>query len=291
MKDSKHLPFAMKRIIVGDANMAYIDEGSGPVILFLHGNPTSSYLWRNIIPYMLSGFRCIAPDLIGFGQSDKPEIGYFFDDHAQYLQHFTDKLGLQDIILVLHDWGSALGLDWARRNEHRVKGLVLMEFMHPFPTWRDLDEQGAAIFKQFRDPEKGRALLIDQNVFIEQLLPAGILKKLSEEDLDVYREPFLSTADREPIYRFPNELPIAGHPVNVYTMAVAYHEWLLQCEQPKLFFWVSPGALVSVRQAQYYQTFLKKCKTVNLGPGAHYLQEDYPDEIGSAIRSWLEELN
>ena len=287
MKNQFEMPYKKKRIKVLDSEMAYIDEGKGQVLLFLHGNPTSSYLWRNIIPHMLPNYRCIAPDLIGFGDSDKPKIGYWVEDHANYLKHFISELKLDKLVLVLHDWGSALGLDWARRHENQLQGLVLMEFMNPYPTWLDLEEQGAITFKKFRDPKIGRQLLIDKNFFIEKLLPAGVLKGLSEKDLDVYRQPFLSPADREPVYRFPNELPIAGEPVNVYTMVTAYHDWLLATDISKLFFWVTPGALVSVDKAKRYQKALKNCKTVELGPGAHYIQEDYPDEIGSEIAVWL----
>ncbi|TCC97962.1 haloalkane dehalogenase [Pedobacter frigidisoli] len=289
MKDFQS-PYKMKGIEILNSQMTYIDEGYGPTILFLHGNPTSSYLWRNIIPYMLPHYRCIAPDLIGFGESDKPQIRYKFEDHANYLEQFIKSLHLENLILVLHDWGSALGFDWARRHESQVRGLVFMEFMHPFPTWQDFGEQGAAIFKKFRDPEIGRKLLVEENFFIEGVLAGGVLKGLEKKDMDVYRQPFLSPADREPLYRFPNEVPIAGEPVNVYAMATAYHDWLLKTDISKLFLWVTPGALISVEKAAWYEKNLKNCKSVKLGNGSHYVQEDHPDKIGLEIASWVANL-
>ena len=170
----------LHRIDVLGSQMAYVDVGEGPVVLFQHGNPTSSYLWRNVIPHVAPHARCIAADLIGMGQSDKPKIAYRVEDQARYLEGFIEALGLQDVVLVLHDWGSALGLDWARRHEDRVRGLVLMEFILPIPTWLDIDPAGAEAFRGFRS-EQGRKLLIDENRFIERNLPGGVVRKLTDE--------------------------------------------------------------------------------------------------------------
>jgi haloalkane dehalogenase len=277
----------LKHIDVLGSRMAYVDVGEGPVVLFQHGNPTSSYLWRNVIPHVAPHARCIAADLIGMGESDKPDIPYRFDDQARYFQAFIEALDLQDVVLVLHDWGSALGLDWARRHEDRVRGIALMEFIWPIPTWMDLPAKGAEIFKAFRTAEEGRKLLINDNIFIEQILPGSIVRMLSDEEMDAYRAPFVDAAAREPVHRFPNELPIAGAPADVWVMANAYHDWLLETEIPKLFFWADPGSFISPTRAAWLQARLKACKSVALGPGRHYVQEDHPEVIGQEIAKWL----
>jgi haloalkane dehalogenase len=282
-------PHQLKHVEVLGSQMAYVEAGEGPVVLFQHGNPTSSYLWRNIIPHVAPHARCIAPDLIGMGASDKPDIAYRVEDHARYFEAFIEALDLKDVVLVLQDWGSALGLDWARRHEARVRGLALMEFIWPIPTWRDVDPRGADAFRAFRS-EQGRKLLIEENRFIEQVLPNGVLRTLTDEEMQVYREPFLDPASREPVYRFPNELPIAGTPADTWAMAEAYHAWLLETEIPKLFFWAEPGALISPARAAWLQARLKNCTSVSLGPGRHFVQEDHADLIGRQIAGWLPTL-
>jgi haloalkane dehalogenase len=281
----------MKFVEVLGSKMAYVDEGvsesGAPVALLLHGNPTSSYLWRNVIPHIAPHTRCIAPDLIGFGDSDKPDILYCVEDHARYLQAFIEALQLNDVVLVLHDWGSALGLDWARRHSTRIRGLALMEFVSPTPTWLDLAPQAYEFLKAFRDPVMGRKLIIDGNAFIERGLPDGIVRELSPEEMTEYRRPFLAPKDREPIYKFPNELPIAGTPSDVYAMAMAYHDWLLETETPKIFFYAAPGIFIPPASAAFYREHLKSCRAVDLGRGYHYLQEDHPDTIGQEIAAWL----
>lgn len=212
---------AQNQLEVLGSRMAYIESGTGPTVLFQHGNPTSSYLWRHVIPYVAPQARCIAPDLIGMGASDKPDIDYLFEDQARYFDAFLEALHVQDVVLVLHDWGSALGLDWARRHPERVRGLVLMEFIYPIPTWLDIAPQAAELFRAFRS-DAGRKLLIDDNAFIENVLPAGVVRQLSEEEKNAYRQPFLDSAAREPVYRFPNQLPIAGSPADVWAAAQAY---------------------------------------------------------------------
>ena len=280
----------MKRVEVLGSMMAYVDVGTGPVVLFLHGNPTSSYLWRNIIPHVAGGHRCIAPDLIGFGASDKPKIGYRFADQARYLEEFIRVLGLGQVALVLHDWGSALGFDWARRHQAQVRGLAFMEFVWPLPTWLDLNEQVRTTFTALRDPEQGRRMIIEDNYFIEVILPRSVVRKLSKEEHDAYRQPFLLPPDREPMFRFPNELPLAGAPADVYAMALAYHEWLLGNDISKLMLWARPGSLISPERAAYYAGTLKNCRSVEIGEGRHYVQEDQPDTIGQEIARWLPTL-
>ena len=281
---------AMHQVDVLGSKMAYVDTGDGPVVLFQHGNPTSSYLWRNIIPHVAPQARCIAPDLIGFGQSDKPDILYRFEDHARYFEAFLDALDLHDVVLVLHDWGSALGLDWARRHEDRVRALVLMDFITPIPTWLDIGGKGADVFRAFRS-DQGRTLLIDENRFIEQNLPGGIVRTLTDDEMDAYRAPFLDPATREPVYRFPNELPIAGAPADVWAMAQAYTAWLIETELPKLLFYADPGAFISPAIAARLQAQWKNCTSFSVGAGRHFLQEDHPDLIGSKIADWLPTLD
>ena len=278
-----------KHIEVLGSQMAYIEAGDGPVVLFQHGNPTSSYLYRNIVPLVAPHARCIAPDLMGMGQSDKPDIAYRVEDHARYFEAFIEALDLQDVVFVLQDWGSALGLDWARRHPERVRGIVLMEFIWPIPTWGDVAPKAAEIFRAFRS-EQGRKLLIDENRFIEQILPGGVVRPLTEAEMSAYREPFLAPASREPVYRFPNELPIAGAPADVWAMAEAYHAWLLETEIPKLFFWAEPGSLISPARAAWLSERLKSCRTVPLGQGRHFLQEDHAEQIGRHIADWLSSL-
>ena len=282
---------SMKYAEVLGSKMAYVDEGAGeagtPVALLLHGNPTSSYLWRNVIPHITPHMRCLAPDLIGFGHSDKPDIPYRVEDHARYLETFIETLQLNDVILILHDWGSALGLDWARRHPTRIRGLALMEFLWPIPTWLDLGPQAYEFLKAFRHPVMGRKLIIDDNAFIEKGLPDGIVRELSPEEMAEYRRPFLDPKHREPIHRFPNELPIAGTPSDVYAMAMAYHDWLLETETPKIFFHATPGIFIPPARAAFYRERLKSCRAVELGKGYHYLQEDHADTIGKEIAAWL----
>jgi haloalkane dehalogenase len=277
----------IKYVDVLGSKMAYVDEGIGgagkPVALLLHGNPTSSYLWRNVIPHIAPHLRCVAPDLIGFGRSDKPDIAYRIEDHARYLQAFIAALQLNDLILIMHDWGSALALDWARRHAAQVRGLALMEFLPPMPTWLDLDSRAYEFVKAFRDPVMGPKLIIDDNAFIERGLPAGILRDLSTEEM-------ATPEDRKPIYRFPNELPIAGTPSDVYAMAMAYHDWLLATDTPKIFFHAAPGIFIPPAHAAFYRARLKVCHSVDLGQGLHYLQEDHPERIGQEIAAWLPTL-
>ncbi|KAK3047858.1 hypothetical protein LTR09_010683 [Extremus antarcticus] len=287
------LNIPMYEVDVLDSRMAYISTGTAKqleeTIVFLHGNPTSSYLWRNIIPHVSDKARCIAPDLIGMGRSLKPTaIQYRFVDHEKYLSSFLQTVVPNGkIILVLHDWGSALGLDWARRHEHRVSGLVLMEFVYPILRWEDFPETARATFQAFRDPVIGRQLLIEQNTFIEEFLPSCVVRPLSAAIMDHYRAPFKDPSSREPLWRWPNEYPVEGSPPDVSIVISAAHEWLLRTNMPKLMFWATPGGLISESKAAWYASTLKNTHSVGIGPGIHYLQEDNPDLIGKEIAVWL----
>jgi len=288
---SAEFKFDKKRVSVLDAQMAYVDVGGtgGETVVFLHGNPTSSYLWRNVIPHVAEKARCIAPDLIGMGDSQKlPDLAYRFVDHRCYLDAFLDAVVPEGkITLVMHDWGSALGFDWARRNAHRVAGLAFMEFITPIPSWNYFPEVGRDLFRAFRAPETGRELLIEQNFFIEKVLPGGVVRTLSETEMDHYRAPFLQAESREPLYRFPNELPIEGAPEDVFAIAEQYHEWLLSNDLPKLFFRAMPGALITEEKAAWYVAELRNTRSVTIGAGRHFVQEDQPHLIGREIADWL----
>src|SRR3954447_21461800 len=281
----------MPDIDVHGSRMHYVEEGEGPSVLFLHGNPTSSYLRRNVIPHVSGGARCIAPDLIGMGRSDKPDIDYRFVDHARYLDRFIKALGLGDVVLVLHDWGSGLGFHWARRHADRVRGLAFMEaILTPVPSWDVFPEGARGMFQAFRTPEVGWDLICKQNVFVEQAVPGSIVRKLSEEEMDAYRAPFPAEASRKPVWRWPNEIPIEGDPVDVAEAVGAYCAWLQETEVPKLLFVATPGALIPAPMADWARSALPNLEVLDLGEGIHFLQEDHPEEIGRGIARWLAEL-
>ena len=284
----------LKKVAVLGSAMAYRDAGSvrEPVALFLHGNPTSSYIWRNIIPHVAPAARCIAPDLIGFGHSDKPDIDYRFVDHVRYLDAFIEALGLRDIFLVAQDWGTALAFHFAARHPDRVRGLAFMEFVRPMASWDGFHQvpMARATFQKFRTPGEGEAMILEGNAFVERILPGSILRKLSEDEMAAYRAPFPTAQSRKPIWRFPNELPIAGEPADVHAMMETAHAALLASTYPKLLFVGDPGALVSPAFAEQFAKRLRNCRLMSLGAGAHYLQEDHPDLIGQELARWIGEV-
>jgi haloalkane dehalogenase len=269
-----------------------VEEGSGDPILFLHGNPTSSYLWRNIIPHLTSRGRCIAMDLIGMGKSDKPDLEYRFFDHAKYVEGFIEKLGLKNITLVVHDWGSGLGFHYAMRNESNVKGLAFMEaILMPVPAWDTFPEGARDMFKAFRTPEVGWDMIVNNNVFVEQVLPGAVVRTLTDGEMSHYREPFLEPASRKPVWQWPNEIPIEGEPADVVEAVAAYNQKLQESELPKLLFYATPGALTGAPIVEWCKENLKNLKTVGIGPGIHYLQEDNPQLIGSELATWYQSLS
>jgi haloalkane dehalogenase len=283
---------ALTKVAVLDSIVAYREAGSPdlPTVLFLHGNPTSSYIWRNIIPMVAPAAHCIAPDLIGFGQSGKPDIEYRFFDHVRYLDSFLDKTGVLSAYVVAHDWGSALAFHLAARRPEFVRGLAFMEFIRPMPTWEDFHADAVETFKKFRTPGVGEKMILDDNAFVEGVLPGNIVRKLTEEEMAVYRAPFPTPESRRPTWRLPNDLPIAGEPADVYSVIEGAHWALAQSSYPKLLFAGDPGALVTPAFAERFASDLRDCKVVHLGPGHHYLQEDHPKAIGSAVHKWLTEL-
>ena len=283
----------MKYITVKGLKMAYQEEGEGAPIVFLHGNPTSSYLWRNVVPHLKGLGRCLVPDLIGMGESDPlPESGpgsYRFSEHAGFLEELLQKLEVhKDAILVGHDWGGALLFHWAMKHPDSVQGIVYMETIVSPVSWRDWPEDAKGIFQGMRS-EAGEKIVLQKNLFIEGILPNSVLRKLTEEEMNVYRKPFLEEGERRrPMLTWPREIPIEGEPEDVCSIVTAYGKWLQDCEIPKLFINAEPGSILTGRQRQFCRRFRKQHEvTVK---GSHFIQEDSPDEIGTAIAEFTEKL-
>jgi haloalkane dehalogenase len=272
--------------------MAYVEQGSGAPVVFLHGNPTSSYLWRSVLPEVSSLGRCIAPDLIGMGDSEKlpadDPARYTFVRHREFLDAFLDALGVTgEVTLVVHDWGSALGFDWARRHPDRVRGIVYMEaIVAPYADWDAWPDAARAMFQSLRSPD-GEQLILERNMFVERILPGSVLRALSEDDLDEYRRPFAAPGeDRLPTLVWPRQIPIGGEPPEVVEVCAAYADWLAQTPGlPKLFVNAQPGAILTGAQREFCRTWPDQTEiTVS---GVHFVQEDSGKEIGSAIAGWL----
>ncbi len=284
-------PFSSQFVDVHGSRMHYVEQGEGDPILFLHGNPTSCYLWRNIIPHAAPLGRCVAPDLIGMGKSDKPDIDYRFFDHVKYLEGLIDALGLKNITLVVHDWGSALGFHYARRHEANIKGLALMEaILGPVRSWDDMHRDFQAMFKKFRTPDVGRQMLLNQNFFVEKVLPGSIVRELTDQEMDAYREPFLDPPTRKPVWRWPNEIPIEGEPADVAEAAASYKAWLRETELPKILFHAQPGALIRKNAVEWCREHFKNLTLVDIGSGIHFVQEDNPHGIGVGLAEWYQKL-
>ncbi len=282
----------LPQVSVLGSTMAYREAGNpdAPVALFLHGNPTSSYIWRNIIPLVAPTAHCIAPDLIGFGQSGKPDIEYRFADHVRYLDAFLDKTGILSAFVIAQDWGSALAFHLAARRPEFIRGLAFMEFIRPMPSWEDFHATGRETFKRFRTAGVGEQMILEDNVFVEQVLPGGIVRILTDQEMSVYRAPFPTPESRRPTWRFPNELPIAGEPADVNSALQKAHHALAHSSYPKLLFTGNPGVLVSPTFAESFAKGLKNLGVVQLGAGRHYLQEDHADVIGATVNEWLIDL-
>ncbi len=284
-------PFTSQYVEVLGSRIHYVEQGSGDPILFLHGNPTSSYLWRNIIPHVSPLGRAIAPDLIGMGKSDKPNLDYSFFDHSRYIDGFIEALGLKNITFVIHDWGSALGFYYAMRHPENVKGLAFMEaILAPVPSWDVFPAQVRELFQGFRTPEVGWDMIVNQNMFVEQVLPGTVVRELTPAEMDRYREPYTEPSSRKPLWRWPNQIPIAGEPKEVVETVTAYNQWLQQTDLPKLLFYGTPGAIVPPPMVEWSKQSLKNLKTVDIGPGLHFLQEDNPDLIGLELAQWYQGL-
>jgi haloalkane dehalogenase len=279
----------LPKVNVLGSNMAYREAGDpeAPVALFLHGNPTSSYIWRNILPLVAPVAHCIAPDLIGFGQSGKPAIEYRFADHVRHLDAFLDNAGISSAFVIAQDWGSGLAFHLAARKPDFIRGLAFMEFIRPMPTWNDFHPDQIETFQKFRTPGVGEEMILEGNAFVDGVLPGATVRKLTDEEMSVYRAPFPTPESRRPTWRFPNELPIAGEPADVYSAMEKAHRALAESSYPKLLFVGNPGALISATFAESFAKGLKNCRVVQLSSGIHYLQEDHPDVIGVNVKEWL----
>ena len=281
-----------KHIAVKGRQMAYVELGdpNGRPIIFQHGNPTSSYLWRNIMPHVQHLGRCIAIDLIGMGDSEKlSDSGpdrYTFVEHSEYFEAALEALGVDDnAVLVIHDWGSALGFHYAARHASRVAGICYMEAIVPIPSWDDFPENASNIFQAFRSPA-GEEIVLEKNVFVERVLPSSIIRKLDEAEMESYRAPFTEAGEnRRPTLTWPRQIPIADEPGDVAKIALNYATFMAETDIPKLFVNADPGSMLVGRMRDACRRW--KNQTEVTVPGYHFLQEDSPDEIGTALRDWL----
>lgn len=267
----------------------YVDEGakdSKHTFLLLHGNPTSSYLWRNVIPYLTNHGRVIAPDLIGMGKSGKPSIGYTFEDHIRYIDEFIHSMDLQNIILVIQDWGSGIGFHYANRYRDNVAGIVFFEAIIRPIEWSDANLIEKIIFKRFRHPKKGHKMIVDKNFFVEKFIPMMAGRKLTEEEMDNYRAPYINKRDRKPVRVWPTQIAIGGEPEFSTRVIRDYYEYNPTSTIPKLMFHVTPGMIIKKKEAEQIKATWKNLEAVYLGKGKHYIQEQYPHEIGEGISDW-----
>jgi haloalkane dehalogenase len=282
-------PHPRRYVRVLDTEMAYVDTGAGDPVVFLHGNPTSSYLWRNVIPHVQPSARCLAPDLVGMGDSGKAPVGsYRFVDHARYLDAWLESLALRRVTLVVHDWGSALGFHWARRHPDRVRGLVYMEALVRPVTWDEWPEAARKVFQAMRSPA-GEEMVLVKNVFVERILPASVLRGLTEAEMAVYRRPYLEPGEsRRPTLTWPRQIPIAGEPPDVVAIVDGYGRWLATSDLPKLFVNAEPGTILTGPQREFCRTWPNQEEvTVR---GSHFIQEDSPREIGEAVARFVGRL-
>ncbi|WP_340151093.1 haloalkane dehalogenase [uncultured Sneathiella sp.] len=286
--------YKKKSATIRGLKMSYIEEGEGDPIVFLHGNPTSSYLWRNIMPHLEGRGRLIAPDLIGMGDSEKlPESGpdsYTFKEHRSFLHDLLAYLMVdRNVTLIVHDWGSALGFDWAYQNQSAIKSIAYMEaIVQPIPSWDNWPEAARNIFQAFRSPA-GEELVLEKNIFVERVLPTSIIRTLEEEEQREYTRPFRNAGeDRRPTLTWPRQIPIAGEPDDVVKIVDDYSNWLSKSDLPKLFVNADPGSILVGPQREFCRTWPNQTEvTVN---GLHFIQEDSPDEIGQAIAEFLAKI-
>jgi haloalkane dehalogenase len=283
-------PHPRRRVRALDTELAYVDTGSGRPVVLLHGNPTSSYLWRNVIPHLTPAHRCLAPDLVGMGESGRSAAGrYQFADHARYLDAWFDTLGVTGgVTLIMHDWGSALGFHWARRHPERVRALVYMEAIVRPVTWSEWPEAGRQIFQAMRSPA-GEEMVLQKNVFVERILPASVLRRLTEAEMAVYRKPYREPGEsRRPTLTWPRQIPIDGEPADVVAIVDQYARWLASSPLPKFFVNADPGAILVGPQRDFCRTWPNQDEvTVR---GSHFIQEDSPREIGEAVAGFLARL-
>ena len=283
-------PHPRRRARVLDTELAYVDTGRGQPVVFLHGNPTSSYLWRNVIPHVSDSHRCLAPDLVGMGESGKSPAGsYRFADHQRYLDAWFDTLELtRNVTLVVHDWGSALGFHWARRHPERVRALVYMEAIVRPLTWAEWPEPARKVFQAMRSPA-GEEMVLEKNIFVERILPLSVLRGLTDAEMAVYRKPYVEPGEsRRPTLTWPRQIPIDGEPADVVAIVGEYTRWLATSALPKLFVNADPGVILTGAQRDFCRTWPHQDEvTVR---GSHFIQEDSPHEIGRALAGFLSRI-
>jgi haloalkane dehalogenase len=292
---SAAFPYQKKRRRVLGSEMAYVEVGEGDPIVLLHGNPTSSYLWRNVLPHLQQQGRCIAPDLIGMGDSDKlansGPTSYRFVEHRRYLDALLEALDVRErVTLVIHDWGSALGFDWANRHRKAVKGIAFMEAIVRPQGWDHWDVMNMRPFLEALRSHAGEKMVLEENFFIEKIVPGAVLRTLTTEEMAEYRRPFAEPGEgRRPTLTWPREIPIEGKPADVNAIVEDYANWLASSDVPKLFRWAKPGALLG--GGANLETVRKwPAQTEVTVAGVHFIQEDSPDEIGRAIADWMRKL-
>ena len=287
-------PYANKKtMVINNKTMSYIDEGEGDAIVFQHGNPTSSYLWRNVMPHLEGQGRLIACDLIGMGDSEKLTNSgpgsYNYFEHRDFLFKLLEELNIgKQVVFVIHDWGSALGFDWSFQNQDRIQGIAYMEGIVKPVTWDECAENATRVFQGFRS-DAGESMVLDKNIFVERVLPSSIMRELSEEEMDEYRRPFLNSGeDRRPTLSWPRQIPIQGEPKEVVEVVENYSNWLSSSDLPKLFINADPGSILTGKQREFCRSWPNQDEvTVK---GTHFMQEDSPDEIGKAVSRFVSKL-
>jgi haloalkane dehalogenase len=292
--NTQDMPWEKRHMTVNGRRMAYIETGAGDPIVFLHGNPTSSYLWRNIIPHAQSLGRCIAPDLIGMGDSEPSGAtgrdAYDFFEHRDYLGGLLDALGVnENVILVVHDWGSGLGFDWANRHRDRVQGIVYMEALVRPLAWHEWQDNAKSIFAAMRS-EAGEEICLQKNVFVERILPSSIQRTLSDAEMAEYRRPFAEAGERRrPTLTWPRQIPFDGEPAAVHALMADYAQWLASDDSPpKLFINAEPGIILIGAQREFCRTWPHQQEITV--PGLHFIQEDSPQQIGEAVAEFVQQL-
>jgi haloalkane dehalogenase len=285
--------FESKFLQVNGHRMHYIDVGQVDPILFIHGNPTSSYLWRNIIPYLSDRTRCIALDLIGYGKSERPNIDYRFVTHADYVTKFIQKLALKNFTLVLHDWGSALGFYYGLHRLDHIKGFAFMEagsFFKPIPSMDEFHPvQAQGLFSTLRDPIQGPELMKRDNPFLGNMQKSVIGRTLSDQAWEYHQAPFRDPESRKPMWTFPTQFPIAGEPKEVFEIVSGYSPILQTCQTPKIMFHATPGANAPAEIVEWAKSHMKNLKTIDIGPGFHFLPEENPIKIGEELSKWYDQ--
>ncbi len=289
---SETLAIPQKAVEVLGSKMTYLQLGeAGEPVVFVHGNPTSSYLWRNVMPYVSGDARAIAVDLIGMGGSGKPDIAYTFADHYRYFEAFMAALDLGTVTLVGHDWGAAIVWEYARRNPGKVRRLAFMEGVlpptFPRPTFESMGEEMGNMFRAFKDPVQGPKLVIEDNMFVEQVLPAFVNRDLGEQAMTAYRAPFTNPEDRAPVLAWPREVPIAGEPETTLRTLTDIEAFMAETQMPVLLAYASPGVLIPPQATAWYTQQIANIETAFVGQGLHFIQEDQPEAVGRAIADWL----